>query len=96
MSVFKLAGMEDVAVEKVRLLISPSKRRQLERIQELIKLLQDDARMPCTEIGKRLHMPISTAFDYLKGLRRHYRLSLVLVEREDPGKPWKSNGAASP
>jgi hypothetical protein len=61
---------------------NPQKRR-VQRLWEIVSLLEEDGRMAMSEIARRLNLPVSTVFDMMKEVERHFRFTIVLKDQEN-------------
>jgi len=47
------------------------------RMQQIVELLNKDARAQLTEISRALNIPTSTVFDYMKDIKRNYEFTMI-------------------
>ena len=62
--------------------LSASQNRRLERFWQVASLLQENSRMSLTEMSRKLKVPISSLFDTLKEVEKHFHFTIVPKERE--------------
>jgi hypothetical protein len=72
--------------------LSEAQKRKVERFWKVASLLQENSRMSITEMSKRLKYPISTLFDILKEVEKHFHFTIVLKD----GEKDASGTASSP
>jgi DNA-binding Lrp family transcriptional regulator len=65
--------------------------RMEEKLQKIIKCLNQDPRMTLTEMSKQIRIPVSTIFDNLKTLETGYQLKIKLL-----GKSYKDELLTKP
>jgi len=53
-------------------------KRRVERFWKVVSLLQENSRMTLVEMSKRLQIPVSTVFDTLKAVEKHFQFTIVL------------------
>lgn len=51
-------------------------RREM-RMQQIVEILNKDARAQLTEISRTLNIPTSTVFDYMKDIKRNYEFTMT-------------------
>jgi len=51
--------------------------RKEARIQQIVDLLNKDARAALTDISRALDIPTSTVFDYMKDIKKQYEFTIV-------------------
>ncbi|MFQ5620852.1 MAG: winged helix-turn-helix transcriptional regulator [Candidatus Nanoarchaeia archaeon] len=56
--------------------MADQKKRKNERVEQILTLLANDARMQLTTISKELGIPTSTVFDYMKEIRQGYQFTI--------------------
>ena len=54
--------------------------RKAQRFWEVVSLLEENSRMPLTEMSRRLRVPVSTLFDLLKEIEKFFCFTIVLKE----------------
>ena len=59
--------------------------RQERQCLKIIHCLNEDFRMTLTDMSKKTKIPISTIFDNLKLLRRHYNFNVVISPVNERG-----------
>lgn len=57
-------------------------KRRVQRFWQVVALLEENARMPLTEMSKRLNVPVSTLFDCMKEVEKFFRFTIVLKDDE--------------
>ena len=57
-------------------------RRRVQRFWQVVSLLEENARMPLTEMSKRLKVPVSTLFDMVKEAEKFFHFTIVLKDSE--------------
>jgi hypothetical protein len=70
--------------------LSASQNRRLERFWQVASLLQENSRMSLTEMSRKLKVPISSLFDTLKEVEKHFHFTIVLKESERDASPRDS------
>jgi len=56
--------------------MAEQKIRKSERVEQILTLLQNDARVQLTTISKELGIPTSTVFDYMKEIKQDYHFTI--------------------
>jgi len=62
--------------------LSEAQKRGVKRFWKVASLLQKNSRMSLTQMAKKLKIPVSTAFDTLKEVEKHFHFTIVLKEKE--------------
>lgn len=58
--------------------VTGAQKRRMERFWQVASLLQENSRMSITEMSRKLKIPISTLFDTLKDVERHFLFTIVV------------------
>ena len=53
-------------------------KRRAERFWQVVSLLQENSRMTLVEMSRKLKVPVSTVFDTLKAVEKHFQFTIVL------------------
>ena len=91
-----LRGEKDLLQERERLeqarkqfqspgpafLLNAGQKRKVERFWQVASLLQENSRMSLTEMSRKLKIPISSLFDTLKEVEKHFHFTIVPKEKE--------------
>jgi hypothetical protein len=62
--------------------LSRAQQRRIERFWQVASLLQENSRMSLTEMSRKLKVPISSLFDTLKEVEKHFHFTIVPKEGE--------------
>jgi hypothetical protein len=68
--------------------ITGAQKRRMERFWQVASLLQKNSRISITEMSRKLKIPISTLFDTLKDVEKHFLFTIVL-RKSEKGVPVK-------
>jgi len=66
--------------------------KRKEKARRVAELLCEDARMPLSVMSRRTGLPVSTLFDVLKDIRRHYCVRGVFVPKREPDESGSDDG----
>ena len=55
------------------------------RVEEIIRILRFDPRIPLTKLSRKTGISVSTLFDYLNRIKENYDLRLVFIKRKGQG-----------
>jgi hypothetical protein len=91
-----LRGEKDLLMERERLAqvrkrfqdlglafwLNNTQKRRVERFWQVVSLLQENSRMSITEMSGKLKTPVSTLFDILKEVEKHFHFTIMLKESE--------------
>jgi choline kinase len=55
-------------------------KRRVERFWQVVSLLQENSRMTLMEMSKRLKIPVSTLFETVKEVEKHFQFTIVLKD----------------
>ena len=58
--------------------MSGANKRRAERFWQVVSLLQENSRMTLVEMSRKLKVPVSTVFDTLKAVGKHFQFTIVL------------------
>ena len=53
-------------------------KRRAERFWQVVSLLQENSRMTLMEMSRKLKVPVSTVFDTLKAVEKHFQFTIAL------------------
>ena len=67
--------------------LSRAQRRRIKRFWQVASLLQENSRMSLTEMSRKLKVPISSLFDTLKEVEKHFHFTIVPRGKETQGQP---------
>ena len=71
-------------------LVQPTVLRRQEKLDRLVSLLRQDARMPITTMSRKTGLPCSTIHDLLKRVEEHYVISVTFIRKHaDADGGWK-------
>ena len=73
---------EQLEEKPVVLGLSEAQNRRVKRFWKVASLLQTNSRMSLTQMAKKLKIPVSTAFDTLKEVEKHFHFTIVLKKKE--------------
>jgi len=62
--------------------LSKAQNRRIERFWQVASLLHENSRMSLTEMSRKLKVPISSLFDTLKEVEKHFHFTIVPKEKE--------------
>jgi len=62
--------------------LSKAQRRRIERFWQVASLLHENSRMSLTEMSRKLKTPVTTLFDTLKEVEKHFHFTIVPKEKE--------------
>ena len=62
--------------------LTEAQNRRVKRFWQVVSLLHENSRMSLVEMSKRLKIPVSTIFDTLKEVEKHFDFTIVLKESE--------------
>jgi hypothetical protein len=62
--------------------LSKAQNRRRERFWQVASLLHENSRMSLTEMSRKLKVPISSLFDTLKEVEKHFHFTIVPKEGE--------------
>jgi hypothetical protein len=62
--------------------LNRAQQRRIERFWQVASLLQGNSRMSLTEMAKRLKVPVSTIFDTIKEVEKHFHFTIVPKDRK--------------
>ena len=62
--------------------LSKAQRRRIERFWQVASLLHENSRMSLTEMSRKLKTPVTTLFDTLKEVEKHFHFTIVPREKE--------------
>jgi hypothetical protein len=72
--------------------LSASQNRRLERFWQVASLLHENSRMSLTEMSGKLKIPVSTLFDTLKEVEKHFHFT-ILPKETDKNASGKTSSA---
>jgi len=55
---------------------------RVQRFWQIVFLLEKNSRMPLTEMSRKLNIPVSTLYDYVKIVDKFFRFTIALRDRE--------------
>jgi hypothetical protein len=55
---------------------------RVQRFWQIVCLLEENSRMPLTEMSRKLNIPVSTLYDYVKIVDKFFRFTIALRDRE--------------
>ena len=64
-------------------LLNAGQKRKVERFWQVASLLQENSRMSLTEMSRKLKTPVTTLFETLKEVEKHFHFTIVSKEREE-------------
>ena len=62
--------------------LSKAQRRRIERFWQVASLLHENSRMSLTEMSRKLKTPVTTLFDTLKEVEKHFHFTIVPKESQ--------------
>ncbi len=62
--------------------LTGASKRRVERVWQVVSLLQETSRMSLVEMSKRLKVPVSTLFDTLKQVEKVFDFTIVLKDND--------------
>ena len=62
--------------------LTDAQNRRAKRFWQVVSLLHENSRMSLVEMSKKLKIPVSTLFDTLKEVEKHFDFTIVLKESE--------------
>jgi len=65
--------------------LSKAQKRRIERFWQVASLLHENSRMSLTEMSKKLKIPVTTLFETLKEVEKHFHFTIVPKEKEASG-----------
>ena len=94
-----LRGETDVLREREQVLLAKKKspnpalvfclteaqNRRMKRFWQVVSLLHENSRMSLVEMSKKLKIPVSTLFDTLKEVEKHFDFTIVLKDAMENG-----------
>jgi hypothetical protein len=57
-------------------------KRRAERFWQVVSLLQENSRMTLVQMSRKLKVPVSTVFDTLKAVEKHFQFTIVLRDNK--------------
>jgi len=70
--------------------------RKAERMLQFVRALAQDSRRPLTELSQELGIPVSTLWEYLRIVRKHYAFTLAAKDTVGAAEVFLLQAQAAP